>query len=221
MFRSLKTPYRLALAAAAILGAWFAGVGIQCAIRPSANARSSDTGLAIAPRPIPHNAAGHQEPEPLLNMLHRVFVEEGVPPEYLWVAEVESAWDPTARSRVGAMGLYQIMPDTATRFKTGVVHPDEHLDPETNARVAARYLKRLHKRFGDWTLVLAAYNAGENRVHRLLLETGGNVYGDIVDRLPGETRAYVDMVQAIIESEQKARPDLFPQKAVDKADAIQ
>jgi membrane-bound lytic murein transglycosylase D len=67
------------------------------------------------------------------------------------------------------------------------------------ARAAARYLKRLHARFGDWPLALAAYNGGESRVARLLRVRGATDFAGIANHLPAETRLYVPKVLATIE----------------------
>ncbi len=80
---------------------------------------------------------------------------------FVRMIEVESAWDPNAMSPVGAMGLGQLMPDTA--FELGVEDP---FDPVQNLAGAAKYLARQHKRFGSYLLALAAYNAGPGAVSR-------------------------------------------------------
>lgn len=97
------------------------------------------------------------------------------------VVQVESAYDPAAVSRKGAVGLMQLMPGTADRY--GV--PDR-LDPARNLQGGVRYLRDLLMRFDDVVLALAAYNAGENAVER---------YGNRVPPFP-ETRRYVNKVLA-------------------------
>jgi uncharacterized hydrophobic protein (TIGR00271 family) len=145
--------------------------------------------------------AGRPEPgraEALLPLLRRVFIEEGVPPELVWVAEVESTFNPAARSPVGALGLFQLMPATAKSLGLRVSQVDERLDPERNARAAARYLRQLYGRFGSWELALAAYNGGQGRVARLLRQQPGAGFAEIASSLPAETRMYVPKVMAII-----------------------
>ena len=123
-----------------------------------------------------------------------VFRRQGVPDALVWLAEIESSFNPAARSPAGAVGLYQLMPATARALglRTDIV-PDERFDPIKNADAAARYLAHLHHRFRAWPPALAAYNAGETRVARLLRESNGN-FEAIVGRLPAETRMYVPRV---------------------------
>lgn len=130
--------------------------------------------------------------------LKTIFVEEGVPAELVWLAEIESRFEPRARSRVGAVGLYQLMPDTAELLGLSVKPVDERLLPVKNARAAAQYLKYLRDKFGDWRLALAAYNGGEGRVWRLLEKSPARVYNSIASRLPPETQLYVTKVEATI-----------------------
>ncbi|MFI5335697.1 MAG: lytic transglycosylase domain-containing protein [Opitutales bacterium] len=135
----------------------------------------------------------------LLPVLRAAFVAEGVPGEFAWIAEAESTFNPAARSPAGAKGLFQLMPETAQGLGLRTFLPDERTDPEKSARAAARYLKALHGRFGDWPLTLAAYNAGEGRVRRLLDRQGAKTFAEIALALPAETRMYVPKVLAIME----------------------
>ncbi|MFU8780994.1 MAG: lytic transglycosylase domain-containing protein [Kiritimatiellia bacterium] len=134
----------------------------------------------------------------IVTWLQRVFAREGVPGELVWLAAVESGFDPAATSKRGAVGLFQLMPDTAQRYGLRVRNPDERLQPMRNAQAAARYLSDLYGRFGDWSLVLAAYNAGENRVARLTRMRGMD-YESIAAWLPSETRSFVPRVRAVLE----------------------
>ena len=134
----------------------------------------------------------------LMPKLRSAFAAEGIPPELAWVAEAESSLNPAARSPVGAKGLFQFMPETAKAMGLSTFLPDERTDPEKSARAAARYLRSLHQRFGNWALVLAAYNAGEGRVSRTLAKHGAKSYTAIADALPAETRMYVPKVCALI-----------------------
>jgi membrane-bound lytic murein transglycosylase D len=126
--------------------------------------------------------------------LQRIFREEGLPEALVWTAEVESTMNPAARSPAGAVGLFQLMPATARSLGLKTANPDQRLDPEANARAAARYFKRLRSRFGSWQLVLAAYNCGEGRVAKALKQADSRDYAAIAARLPLETRMYVPRV---------------------------
>ena len=147
----------------------------------------------IAPRPVPPAAAKH------LARLKHIFREERVPPELVWIAEVESSFDARARSPAGAAGLFQLMPVTARDLDLSVgFFRDDRLDPEKSARATARYLRRLHGRFNDWRLTFAAYNAGETRVAGLLKQEKARTFDEIAGRLPLETQMYVPKVEATI-----------------------
>lgn len=130
--------------------------------------------------------------------LKPIFVAEGVPAELVWLAEVESRFDTAARSPIGAVGLYQLMPDTAISLGLALTPSDQRLQPEKNARAAARYLRRLYEEFGDWRLAVAAYNGGEGLVARLLEKRGTHNFDDIAPELPAETQMYVPKVEATI-----------------------
>lgn len=144
-------------------------------------------------RPLPPGSAG------LMPRLRTAFSREGIPPELAWLAEAESGLDPTARSPAGARGLFQLMPGTARALGLGTFLPDERTDPDKSARAAARYLHGLHEKFGSWPLALAAYNAGEGRVQRLLAARGASDYSGIASALPAETRLYVPKVLALVD----------------------
>jgi membrane-bound lytic murein transglycosylase D len=130
--------------------------------------------------------------------LKPVFAAQKVPPELVWMAEVESSFDRRARSPVGAAGLFQLMPDTARRFGLSLWPRDQRYQPEPSATASAQYLKYLHDRFKDWRLALAAYNAGEGAVQKLLdrHQTGG--YDAIAEHLPAETQMYVPRIEAVL-----------------------
>lgn len=136
--------------------------------------------------------------EKYLSTLKPIFVSERMPPELVWLAEAESSFDPLARSPAGAAGLYQLMPQTAKGLDLSLWPRDERYQPEKNARAAARYLRQLHDRFGDWRLALAAYNAGESRVADLLKKHRARTFDAISSVLPAETQMYVPKVEAIL-----------------------
>ena len=131
-------------------------------------------------------------------MITRVFLEEGLPPDLVWVGLVESGYDPVARSPKNALGIWQLMPETAMTFGLTVAGRDERTDPEKSTRAAARYLKSLYTKFGDWPLTLAAYNAGERRVQGAIERASDRDFWRLAAAglLPRETQAYVPAVLA-------------------------
>lgn len=127
-----------------------------------------------------------------------VFAAGGVPGQLVWLAEVESTFNPKARSPVGARGLFQLMPATARELGLNTTLPDERTDPEKSAQAAAKMLRGLHRKFGDWPLALAAYNAGPGRVQRTLDKHKAKTFAEIAHVLPLETRMYVPKVLAVL-----------------------
>lgn len=158
-------------------------------------------------RPEPSRAKG------LVPALKKIFSAEGVPPALVWLAEVESSFNPEAKSPVGARGLYQFMPATARSLGLEAGPPDERTHPEKSGRAAARYLKNLYRRFDSWPLALAAYNAGEGRVGRLLKQHGGTTFSSIASHLPSETRMYVPKVLATVYHREGVDPEKLPPPA--------
>jgi soluble lytic murein transglycosylase-like protein len=134
--------------------------------------------------------AAKQTPTQLAPMIEKAATDAGVDPHLLdALVATESSYDPTARSRAGALGLSQLMPDTARSL--GVGNP---FDPAQNLQGGATYLAQLMKRFeGDPRLALAAYNAGPGAVEKF----GG---------LPpyNETRRYVDRVMNLFEAKKNS-----------------
>ena len=117
----------------------------------------------------------------------------GLPLELKYLPVIESALNPTAVSRAGAVGLWQFMLATGKRYDLEVNSLiDERRCPIKSTRAAARYLKDLYDIFGDWSLVIAAYNCGPNNVNKAITRAGGvKDYWVIYPYLPRETRGYV------------------------------
>jgi membrane-bound lytic murein transglycosylase D len=144
-------------------------------------------------RPFPTKADNY------VPKLKRIFRAEKTPPELIWVAEVESSFNPDARSPIGAAGLFQLMKPTAESYGLSTLLPDDRTNPEKNAHAAAKYMRHLHDRFGDWSLALAAYNAGETRVDNLLRKFAVRDYPSIANKLPAETQMYVPKCEAAVQ----------------------
>jgi membrane-bound lytic murein transglycosylase D len=143
-------------------------------------------------------------------VLKPIFVAQKIPSELVWVAEVESSFDRRAVSPAGAAGLFQLMPDTAKRFGLSLWPHDQRFQAEPSANASAQYLKSLHDRFQDWRLALAAYNAGEGAVQKLLDRHQTKSYDDIAGHLPAETQLYVPRVEAVILQREGAKLEQLP-----------
>lgn len=123
-----------------------------------------------------------------------------VPLEVKYLAIVESALRPRARSRVGATGLWQFMYGTGKQFNLDVSsYVDERSDPYRATEAACKYLSELYGVFGDWDLALAAYNSGPGNVTKAIRRSGGNTnYWNIRHLLPRETAGYVPAFYATL-----------------------
>ena len=143
-------------------------------------------------RPVPRGA------DRLVPDLKRIFAQHGTPEPLVWVAEVESSFNPAARSPVGALGLFQFMPRTAESLGLQLTPEDERRDPARSAAAAATYLNQLYGRFQDWPLALAAYNAGQGRVSGLLRRHSATHFDEIAPFLPAETQMYVPKIDATL-----------------------
>ena len=117
----------------------------------------------------------------------------GLPLELKYLPVIESALNPTAVSRVGATGLWQFMLATGKRYGLEVNSlVDDRRDPIKSSYAAANYLKDLYKVFGDWNLVIAAYNCGPDQINKAIHRAKGSKdYWQIYPYLPKETRGYV------------------------------
>jgi membrane-bound lytic murein transglycosylase D len=136
-----------------------------------------------------------------LPYIRATFAAEGIPQDLAYVALVESAFKTGALSRAKAKGVWQFMPATGREY--GLNRDwwiDERSSPEKATRAAAKYLKALHQTFGDWSLALAAYNAGPGKVQRGLDRYKANDYWSLrrTRALKRETKNYVPMIHAAI-----------------------
>lgn len=161
--------------------------------RPSPQLEREDWIKTLAKRPLPPVAQKY------VPRLKPIFAAHRTPAELVWLAEVESSFDPKARSPAGAAGMFQLMPETARSQGLAVSSlQDDRFDPDKSARAAAERLRQLHRHFGDWRLALAAYNAGEARVDGLLKKSKTRSFDAIAYRLPAETQMYVPKVEATL-----------------------
>lgn len=118
-----------------------------------------------------------------------------LPLELKYLPIIESGLNPNAVSKAGATGLWQLMLETAKHYGLEINSlVDERRDPEKSSYAAACFLKDLYRIYGDWTLVIAAYNCGPERVNKAIHRAGGETdYWKIYPYLPRETRGYVPM----------------------------
>ncbi|MDF2448997.1 MAG: soluble lytic murein transglycosylase-like protein [Bacteroidota bacterium] len=126
-------------------------------------------------------------------MFEEVFDKHNIPLELKHLAVIESALNPNARSRCGATGLWQFMYPTGKMYGLNVnSYIDERSDVYKATEAAAEYLKSLYGMFGDWQMVLAAYNAGPGTISKAIRRSGGKkTYWEIRPYLPLETQSYV------------------------------
>lgn len=126
-------------------------------------------------------------------MFEAALAKYDVPLEIKYLAVVESALNPHAKSRVGATGLWQFMFATGKQYNLDVSsYIDERSDPLKATEAACQYLSNMFKIFGDWDLVLASYNAGPGNVSKAIRRSGGQQnYWNIRKNLPKETQGYV------------------------------
>ena len=130
--------------------------------------------------------------------------QRGMPDELLYLAMIESGFLPRASSQVAAVGLWQFMGPTAQQYGLRVDSwVDERRDPIRATDAALTYLQWLHERYDSWYLAAAAYNAGPGRVDQALRRGGSkaatddvDLYWDIIEHLPRETREHVPKLLA-------------------------
>ncbi|MDK2921654.1 MAG: rane-bound lytic murein transglycosylase [Desulfonauticus sp.] len=140
-----------------------------------------------------------------LPFIRKVFKEQGLPEDLIFLPFAESGFNPWAYSRAGAAGLWQFMPYTAKKYGLRVDWwIDERRDPYKSTYAAAEMLKELYAEFGDWYLALAAYNAGPGKIRQALKKSKEDNFFDICKSrknrryLRLETRHYVPKFLAIL-----------------------
>jgi transglycosylase-like protein with SLT domain len=125
-------------------------------------------------------------------IMDSIFNRYGLPVELKYLAVIESELNPSALSRVGALGPWQLMPETAHDLGLKITRQyDERTNYYKSTKAAAKYLKDLYAQFGDWLLVLAAYNAGPLPVYEAIHRSGSRNFWVLQGYLPAETRGHV------------------------------
>ncbi len=166
-------------------------VTIDAALRGQGTQYSLPQQTEVSPDPT------HIGPKSWPSTVSAILQSHGLPAYLLGVVAVESGYDPNAVSPKGAAGLWQFMPATARQYGLVVnASQDERFDILKSTLAAAHYLRQLHDQFGDWSLALAAYNAGPNRLRQALLRSSSGDLWTITGSfsLPRETRDYVPKV---------------------------
>ncbi|MBX2816430.1 MAG: transglycosylase SLT domain-containing protein [Saprospiraceae bacterium] len=150
----------------------------------------------------------HRHPEVAQSLIERAhlyfptiekeLLRKGMPLSLKVLPLIESSFRPAVSSRVGARGLWQFMPGTARQMGLRINrYLDERCDPEKSTSAALAYLQFLYEEYGDWSMVLAAYNCGPGRVNRAIRASGGKTSFEEVRRfLPQETEEYLPKVAA-------------------------
>jgi membrane-bound lytic murein transglycosylase D len=135
-------------------------------------------------------------------IIEKIFREESIPLDLMYLAQVESLFKTNALSKAKAKGIWQFQAATARNYGLKITRDlDERSDPEKSTRAAAHYLKDLFVMFKDWNLVLAAYNCGEGKVQRLIDRTGIKDFWQLVNlrwKLPKETKNHVPLIHASV-----------------------
>jgi len=132
-------------------------------------------------------------------MFEKYLTQYNLPTDLKYLSVVESSLLPAARSRTGALGLWQFMPGTAGDLRLRRDEwVDERIHPEKATEAACKHLRYLYGVFHDWELALAAYNWGAGSMQRVMRRTGKRTFWDLYPYLPTETRNYVPTFTAVL-----------------------
>ena len=129
--------------------------------------------------------------KPYFNLYDQILIANGVPATLKYLSVIESSLDAGVVSWAGAVGPWQIMPEEAKRLGLKLSPVDERTDYEKSTKAAATILRESFAEFGDWLLVVAAYNGGAGRVRQAIKKKGSKDFWDIQYELPLETRNHV------------------------------
>jgi membrane-bound lytic murein transglycosylase D len=132
-------------------------------------------------------------------MIQQSLRESRLPEDLIWVAMIESGFDPRARSEAGAVGLWQFMPSTGEVYGLEVTRfVDDRKNPIEATTAATHHLRDLHERFGSWDLAFAAYNMGYEQLLERIDRYGTTDFAELARQraLPSETAAYVPKIIA-------------------------
>jgi len=132
-------------------------------------------------------------------MIQSELRDRRLPEDLMWVAMIESGFDPRARSPVGAVGLWQFMPATGEVYGLNVTkHMDQRRNPRLATQAAAHHLRDLYYRFGNWDLALAAYNMGYEQLLDAIDKYGTADFNELArqEAIPSETSSYVPKIAA-------------------------
>ena len=129
--------------------------------------------------------------KPYFNLYDEILIANGIPVELKYLSVIESHLSSQAVSWAGAAGPWQIMPEEATRLGLKLLPNDERMDYQKSTQAAAAILKELYQQFGDWLLVVAAYNGGAGRLNKAIEKKKTKDFWALQYELPLETRNHV------------------------------